>query len=799
MATDLKAGAISIDIKGNIAGLTESLKSANKRLRAFSQGIVAVGKKTMMVGGVITGALLGVGKLFAAAGDKSAKAARRIGIGVEAIEELGYAAELAGANMGSVEKAIDRMMKSIGEAKQGLAKPTTALKALGVTLEDLSKLNVEDKFIQIAEAVREMNKVDPAKANAFLKDIFGRSGTQLLPMFMSDMKAARLEANELGIVFSTKAAAKAEILTDAFFKLGQVSKYLVYWMGEKLAKAIYKDITYMLQLSKVAMKAVKSEFFGNLINDAFKFGKILIYVGGTMVAFGTSLKLLSVAFGLLLSPTALFVGMLVAGAVAALWYSEKLGYLSTNVFGFVSSLKVAGITLSSWGSAAFEGLATAAAIMWKILKSVFASIVMSFANMVENLLELGADLKLGDIFSKALLNVEWGVEHLKLTFGSLFEFVVSGFKKIAMSMLDFADTLIDTSTNPIFGISERQAKEAHRNIAKIKKDLMGMMSIEGKENTGYFNVIEKLKSARGAQTKLEDTSGLGMQALPGRAKDLENKVVDVLLAGLESGSAEIREKSKDLFIKYRSLAAPEGNKLKDILNPTKPFSEFNQGAGNLLDELEMILPKTGRIDYFDNMKSNAISNIKDIEAELDILNKEGGKSSDFTGSMDGIQRWADEMSKSSEGVTETFKEGMAEIKQILNPEFQPLIDGEGQAKDFVDSMKAAIAKVKKYIEEGIGLQTPMDDFDKQFKATVKSLHDAVGKGGIFNQSGIKEKEKLGDFSSFQSTRSFEQLFGEMGTIEDEYSKQQIDELKKHTLILKESLAATKKITVGAGK
>ncbi len=788
--TNLKAGSVTIDIKGNMAGLLESLKNANAKLRAFSQDVIAMGKKTLAVGTGITAGLTAAAKLFADTGDQAAKAARRVGISVEAMQELAYAAALAGADMSFVEKALDRMMKNLGDAQQGIAKPTLALKQLGLSLKELDKLNTEEKFLAIADAIAKLNKTNPALANTLLKDMFGRAGTQLLPLLTSDIAAARQEARDLGIVLSQESAAKAEVLTDAFYKLGQVTKHLVVQLGEKLAKAVYDDIQYMLQLGKVAMKAINSDLFKELINDAFELGKILMYAGGTMIALGTAGKLLSTVIGLLLNPLSLFVGLLGAGAVAALWYAEKIGLLQTNVFGFVASIKVAGVTLNNWGAGAFEAMTAAATIMWKVLKRIFANVVEGFADMVEKLfnIELGNGAKLGDVFTKALLNLQIGVNKTKIAFADFFTYIMRGFRSVSLAALNAAESMVDAARGDIFGISDESADKAISKIRELKKSISDITGGGGYNQNQ--DILDALAKARGQQENLEGTWGFGKfpRIVGWKVSDTRQSFANALDAAKGSSSEVVRDLAKKYEEQLDAYWDVYGG------SSSKRLSEFNQFIGNALDSLEAHQPKVNFDESktaFQDMKRSAQRAIHEIEEELASLEQNKGKI-DYTGTFDNWREWADQMRESSKGMTDDFRTAMDEIRALLDPENQPVIDSEGQAKDFYEQMKAAVAKIKKEIEDQLGFEKPADDFEKKVKETLEGLG---GLDNIIEQSDM-QPAKLGSYGSYVSSLSFKQMFGDINA-KDDPAKQQIEELKRLQQLMKEQISATKEIDVGA--
>src|SRR5574337_1041845 len=104
-SSSIRAGAAYIEISANDAQLVKGLQSATRRLKAFGDGLKTIGAsieqaglKITALGVGIVGGLLAAARSFSATGDQLDKMATRTGVSVEALSELGYAAQLSGAS-----------------------------------------------------------------------------------------------------------------------------------------------------------------------------------------------------------------------------------------------------------------------------------------------------------------------------------------------------------------------------------------------------------------------------------------------------------------------------------------------------------------------------------------------------------------------------------------------------------------------------------------------------------------------------------------------------------------------------
>ncbi len=155
-------------------------------------------------------------KKYVEMGDMIHKMSIRTGFAAETLSELAFAAEISGADITMLEKGTKKMAKTINDASDGLETYLRVFRKLGLEVDDLLKMKPEEQFFTIGAAIAEMENVTLRTAAAV--DVFGRSGTMLLPLFKEGAEGIaklREEAHLLGIIFDEEAAAKAAKLRDA--------------------------------------------------------------------------------------------------------------------------------------------------------------------------------------------------------------------------------------------------------------------------------------------------------------------------------------------------------------------------------------------------------------------------------------------------------------------------------------------------------------------------------------------------------------------------------------------------------
>ena len=205
----IKAGKAEVEI-GIRSRIAAGAKQVAADLKNLGGKVSGVGRSLATLATAAAAPLAGMTLSFAAAGDNLDKMSKRTGVGVKALSELAFAAEQSGASLDSVEKGIRGMQRSLLNAEMGSKTATDALSALGLSVDELSGMSPEDQFTKIADAIGDVE--DPSKRAALAMQLFGRAGSELLPMMSENAEGIanlRKEANELGRTMTAEDAQAA--------------------------------------------------------------------------------------------------------------------------------------------------------------------------------------------------------------------------------------------------------------------------------------------------------------------------------------------------------------------------------------------------------------------------------------------------------------------------------------------------------------------------------------------------------------------------------------------------------------
>jgi Lambda phage tail tape-measure protein (Tape_meas_lam_C) len=228
----VKAELISVGQSGE-----QSLKRIETAGGSASGGLRDLGRQAELLRtGIRTlgGALAGVttvGGLAAlvnssiSAADAIGKTADTIGVGVEALQELRFAAKASGVEQQTLDAALQRFTRRTAEAAQGTGEAKDALAQMGIALRDQDGhlRRSEDLLADVADAIARIE--DPAERVRLAFKLFDSEGVALVNL-LSDGSGAldqmRERARDLGIVLDEHLVRDAERARTELDTLAQV-------------------------------------------------------------------------------------------------------------------------------------------------------------------------------------------------------------------------------------------------------------------------------------------------------------------------------------------------------------------------------------------------------------------------------------------------------------------------------------------------------------------------------------------------------------------------------------------------
>jgi hypothetical protein len=182
-----------------------------KQALAVSAAVVAIGAAATAVFTRLVGDV-------AAAGDEVAKTSKQLGLNAQRMQELRFAANLAGTSNSEMTIGLRRLQASAKEAGDGTKSFVDDFARLGVQVKDSNGnlKSAEDLLFEVADGMNALE--NDTERVALAQTLLGRSGTKMIPLLTLGSKGIReqtMRARELGEVFDEELLANSEALVDA--------------------------------------------------------------------------------------------------------------------------------------------------------------------------------------------------------------------------------------------------------------------------------------------------------------------------------------------------------------------------------------------------------------------------------------------------------------------------------------------------------------------------------------------------------------------------------------------------------
>lgn len=376
----IRAGQAFFELFADDSRLIRGLRAAQKRLRNFGRSVTGIGTSLALAGTALAAPFAAATKIFSDTGDQLNKMSARTGIAVESLSALKFAAEQSGATLEQFEPAIRGMARAIFNLERGSADAVDAFDKLNLSFDDMNGLSPERQFLMIAEAIADLT--DPTERAAVAMRVFGRSGTQILPL-LGDINALVAEAERLGIVLSTEDAQAAADFADAMNRLKSQLRVVFFQIGSAVGGVLTDFLATTQNIGKVIIEWVTEN--KRLIAIIAAVGTAMVAGGLALIVFGQAAIGLAAILGITAasisavaavlssvfsSPVALAV--VAIGALAAAFV--EWGMVADAVTGFVAErfgrlVPHVQRTIAAMGAALASGDVTAAAnLLWASLR-----------------------------------------------------------------------------------------------------------------------------------------------------------------------------------------------------------------------------------------------------------------------------------------------------------------------------------------------------------------------------------------------------------------------------------------------
>jgi len=277
-----------------ISILLEVVDKGSAELKKFSKGLDDIKGKLASLAAVGGFTLLVKSAIDAA--DEIGKAAQKIGISVESLSALSYAAKLADVSFEGLVGGMKKLSVAMTDALDPNSEMANAFKALGIKVTDTEgKMKTADAvFAEIATRFKEAP--DGVSKTAIAMQIFGKAGAELIPLLNSGAEGLaemRAEAEKLGVIYDKETTKSAEEFNDSLTRMGVAAGGL----GLQIAKEILPTLNQLATSFVEARKnggdfALFTEGVGIIFREVVKTASTVV---GAIVAIGKGIGALAAA------------------------------------------------------------------------------------------------------------------------------------------------------------------------------------------------------------------------------------------------------------------------------------------------------------------------------------------------------------------------------------------------------------------------------------------------------------------------------------------------------------------------
>jgi len=328
-------GNIAITVGANVTDFVTDMGAASgavggldKKAREMMNTFVGYGLAAAAAGAAV------IAGLYVTASDtidRQAKLARALGSTTAGIQSLEYAADMAGVAHEELSAATGKLNQKLGQAMTGSGAAAKELNRLGLSAQELSKMDANERMAAIADRMVKLG-YNSQQAAASLKEL-GLKGNNVVAMMMDggdQFRAANEELRELNVLVSDTDASKIEAANDAWSK----AKMVIVGLANTIAVQLSPYMRVIAEYLRNA--AVESGGFKEQVSAAIKsalsgFAKLGDVVQGLRVVF-KGIELVAVAFGaavvsvfeMLLAPGVAVNDVIIKGINSAITASNKL-------------------------------------------------------------------------------------------------------------------------------------------------------------------------------------------------------------------------------------------------------------------------------------------------------------------------------------------------------------------------------------------------------------------------------------------------------------------------------------------
>lgn len=282
-------GSLEVVLGANTAAFARGMRESQKDLKkteTAAKGMGAsitgvfgkIGSAMVSLRGLLVGGLAAVGVYKLAAGlnaaakevDQLGKMSSRLGVGVQQLSALKFAAGEAGIEFEGLAKLFSRFQKTLGDT-MGRGGSTISVGGAVIRLKDLNG-TLKPTTVLLGEVADAMQKIGTQAERATVaQSLFGKDGgdkfLQLLAEggnFIENLTNQTERARRLGVIFTAEDAKKMAAYNDALGRIGSAFLGLRVTIMREIAPAMTQVANKMAELTAAAPRVISALLGGDI-------------------------------------------------------------------------------------------------------------------------------------------------------------------------------------------------------------------------------------------------------------------------------------------------------------------------------------------------------------------------------------------------------------------------------------------------------------------------------------------------------------------------------------------------------
>lgn len=258
-------------MKVGTKGLSKGLKKGSSLVKGFSKGLgpAAIGLGLLTAAASAAGlAMIVLNKAMGQMGnlDKLAKFSDSVGVDAQVWRSLQLGAELSGVELSILNKGMQRLVRTLGDAQGGNTKAIKSFGDLGIAAKELEGLSSYDALKKVADGIKELPTAAAKASGAY--DLLGRSSADMMTFLEAGsegMQDFQDEAARLGGSFSRIDLSLVEQSQDSLTKMNFALDSMYQHIAIKISPIITAVITKFTDMGAQGFDMAK------MVGKGFKF------------------------------------------------------------------------------------------------------------------------------------------------------------------------------------------------------------------------------------------------------------------------------------------------------------------------------------------------------------------------------------------------------------------------------------------------------------------------------------------------------------------------------------------------